>query len=73
MSDFYSPGRITGVVFYLFKTNFINDGIMGELVYMFAYMMVVSTFMLACDFFHIGYQIGIVDIVIKKINSKRQK
>ena len=43
------------------------------LIVMFAYMVVVTTFMLAFDFFHIGYQAGIVDEVIKKINSKKQK
>jgi O-antigen/teichoic acid export membrane protein len=64
---------VIGVIFYLFKTNFINNGIMLELIYMFAYLFAVTTFMLACDFFHIGCQMGIVDTVIKKINSKGQK
>jgi PST family polysaccharide transporter len=64
---------VIGAVFYLFKTHFSNDGIISDLVYMFAYMMAVITFMLACDFFHIGCQMDIVDTVIKKINSKRQK
>ena len=62
---------VIGAVFYLFKTNFINDGVLRELVYMFAYLITLAIFMLACDFFHIGCQIGIVDTVIKKINSKR--
>ena len=62
-----------GNLFYFFKTNFIDDGIMRELIYMFAYMMAMITLMLTCDFFHIGCQMGIVDTVIKKNNFRRQK
>jgi len=62
-----------GVIFYFLKSNFINDGIIRAMFYMFAYMVTVITFMLAFDFFHIGYQNGIVETIIKKSNLKRHK
>jgi PST family polysaccharide transporter len=68
-----SLSLVVGIIFYFLKSTYLDGGFIYVLLYMLAYMLIISIVVLACDFFHIGCQMGIVDTVIKKINSKRQK
>ena len=59
-----------GGVFFWCKSHYINDSIFYDLLYMMAYLMIVSTFLVVYDFLRIGHHIGIVDYLFKEKGNK---
>jgi len=55
-----------GGIFYLYKPHFLKEGVFFDLLYMFAYLILVIIFLLAFDFLRIGHHLGIVEFLFKR-------
>ncbi len=55
-----------GALFYCYKSHYINDSLLNDLLFMMIYMMVVLTCLLIYDLLRIGHHVGIVDYLFNR-------